>query len=293
MRADRLLAIMLLLQARGKMKAQHLADELGVSRRTILRDVEALSYSGVPIYSDGGHGGGIALDENYRLSLTGLQEAEIRSLFISSNASLLKDVGLGAAAESTQLKLLATLPRPHQPTVDYIRQRLLIDPIWWWHDFQPLPFWVEFQQAVYEDWCIRAVYENYNGEVAERILEPYSLVAKASLWYLIARRDGEWRTYRISRFHEVTLLNIHFSRSADFDLATYWQVQIPEFLATLSGFSFTLRLNSSGAGIAKWYAPGRSEIIDAPDSEGWFTMRFWVESLDLAKVFVMSLGQRQ
>src|SRR5690606_34139 len=140
MRADRLLAIILLLQTRGKMTAQALADELEVSRRTILRDLDALSAAGVPIYAEGGHGGGITLDENYKVTLTGLKEAEVRSLFLSSNARLLADIGLGEAAESTLLKLLAALPVPHQPSVDHIRQRILIDPVWWWHDLQPLPF---------------------------------------------------------------------------------------------------------------------------------------------------------
>src|SRR5690606_19122417 len=278
------------LQTRGKMTAQALADELEVSRRTILRDLDALSAAGVPIYAEGGHGGGITLDENYKVTLTGLKEAEVRSLFLSSNARLLADIGLGEAAESTLLKLLAALPVPHQPSVDHIRQRILIDPVWWWHDLQPLPFWSELQQAVYEDRCIRVCYERYDGTLVERILEPFSLVAKASLWYLIARRDGELRTYRVARFHQVTLLDTHFTRPADFDLPAYWQNHIQEFLATLSEFTFTLRIDSSRMASAKWYTPGRAEIIEPPDADGWLTARFWVESIDLASVFVLSMG---
>src|SRR5512142_422653 len=99
MRADRLLSIMLLLQTRGKLTAQTLADELDVSRRTILRDIDALSYAGVPIYAYGGHGGGISLDENYRTTLTGLNETEIRALFISENSQLMNDIGLGEATK--------------------------------------------------------------------------------------------------------------------------------------------------------------------------------------------------
>src|SRR4051812_28741226 len=82
MRADRLLALVMRLQVDGKKTSYDLAQELGVSRRTILRDIDALSTAGIPIYSDGGHGGGVALDENYRVTLTGLKESEIRSLFI-------------------------------------------------------------------------------------------------------------------------------------------------------------------------------------------------------------------
>jgi predicted DNA-binding transcriptional regulator YafY len=276
MRADRLLSIIMLLQARGKMTASTLAEELEVSRRTILRDVDALSLAGIPVYTDGGHGGGIALDEHYRVTLTGLKESEVRALFVSSSAELLKDIGLGEAAESTLLKLFAALPALHQPSVDHIRQRILIDPVWWWHDLQPLPFWPELQQAVYEDRCIRVLYENYSGEVMERVLEPYSLVAKASLWYLIARREGELRTYRVSRLHHVELLDARFQRLPDFDLATYWQDHVQDFLATLTGFSFTLRIDSQGV------APA--------GADGWVTVRFGVESLEQACIFVLSMG---
>ncbi len=289
MRADRLLAMIMLLQIRGKITAQALADELGVSRRTILRDVEALSIAGVPLYTEGGHGGGIQLDEHYRLTLTGLKEAEARSLFLASNARLLQDIGLGEAAESTLLKLFAALPAPHQPSVDHIRQRILIDPVWWWHDFQPLPFWSELQQAVYEDRCIRVVYEHYDGDLVERELEPYSLVAKASLWYLIARRDGALRTYRVSRFQQVTVLDTPFVRAADFDLPTYWQSHTQEFLAALSEYAFTLRLDSRRMASSKWYTPGRTEILEPPGEDGWLTVRFWVESRDVARLVVLSL----
>ncbi|HEX2906913.1 MAG TPA: HTH domain-containing protein, partial [Phototrophicaceae bacterium] len=200
MRADRLITLIMRLQTRGKVTAQTLAAELGVSRRTILRDVEALSASGIPIYAEGGHGGGIGLDENYRTTLTGLKEAELRTLFIAANTQLLDDIGLGGAAESTQLKLQAALPARHQSIVEQVRQRLYIDPVWWWHDTQPQRFWKELQQAVFEDRRIRVTYEYYSGEMVERVLEPYSLVAKASHWYLIGRREAEFRLYRVSRF---------------------------------------------------------------------------------------------
>src|SRR5689334_22347708 len=186
MRADRLLAIMLLLQTRGKMTAQSLADKLEVSRRTILRDIDALAVAGVPVYAEGGHGGGIALDEQYRTTLAGLQANEVRTLFVGTNTQLLSEIGLGAAADRTLLKLQAILPAAHRPSVEHIRQRILIDPVWWWRDAQPLPFWERLQQAVYEDRCVQALYEHQTGEVVERALNPYSLVAKSSVWYLVA-----------------------------------------------------------------------------------------------------------
>jgi predicted DNA-binding transcriptional regulator YafY len=293
MRADRLLAIMLLLRARGKMTSQALAAELEVSQRTILRDIDALTIAGVPVYADGGHGGGIALDENYRVTLTGLEETEVRALFVSSSAKLLSDIGLGDAAERTLRKLFAALPTLHQPSVEHIRQRIHIDPVWWWHDTQPLPFWAELQQAVYEDWCIRVVYENRQGEIEERVLEPYSLVAKSSLWYLVARNEaGDLRTYRVSRFHQVTRLDEHFDRDAAYDLATYWAEHLQEFPASLANYTFTLRLHPERLNFAQWLTPGRWEILNPADEAGWVTVRFQMETLELAKMLVFGLGKQ-
>jgi predicted DNA-binding transcriptional regulator YafY len=292
MRADRLLSLLLILQARGKTTAQKLSEELGVSRRTILRDIDSLSFAGVPIYAEGGHGGGFALDEDYRTTLTGLQDAEIRTLFVTSNAQLFAEVGLGEAAASGLRKLLAGLPASQQPGVAFIRQRLLIDPAWWWRESQPPSFLDQLQQAVYEDRCIRVVYESHNKDVAERTLEPYSLVAKSSIWYLVAKREGELRSYRVSRFHHVELLTQHFMRAADFDLPTYWQTQLKEFVDSIPDYRFTLRLHPDQLNFVKWLAPGRCEVVGSLDSNGWLTVQIRLESLDLAKMLVFGLGQQ-
>ena len=211
MRADRLLSIILLLQTRGKMTAKKLAEELGVSRRTILRDITVLSVSGVPVYSEGGHGGGIALVEEYRTTLTGLNTFEVQSLFVAQNHAALRDVGLGDAGERLLLKLLAALPSTQHSTADHIRQRLMIDPTWWWHDASISPFWEDIQKAVYEDRLIEVAYENFDGKISRRLLAPYSLVCKSSVWYLLAERDKELRVYRVTRIHSVRLLDKSFS----------------------------------------------------------------------------------
>lgn len=289
MRADRLVSIVLLLQTRGKLTSQTLAEELGVSRRTILRDLDALSTAGIPVYAEGGHAGGIALDENYRTTLNGLQESEIATLLISSNAAPLRDLGMDEAGKRTTLKLLTALPLSQRPSLEHVRQRILIDPAWWWHETQPLPFWERLQQAVYEDRRIQMIYENYQGEVVERVVEPYSLVAKSSFWYLIARRDGELRTYRVSRIREISLLDDHFEHDRDYDLQSYWQNHLQEFMETMDEYSFTLRVQPERVGFAKSLTSGRWEIIELSENE-WITMRFHLESQSLAKMMVFGLG---
>lgn len=291
MRADRLVSIILVLQTRGKMTAKTLAEELEVSRRTILRDINALSFAGVPIYAEGGHGGGIALDENYRTTLTGLQQSEILTLMINSTTQNLKDVGLDDAAESSLLKLLASLPTAHQPSIEHYRQRLLIDPDWWWHETQPMPYWDELQLAVYEDRCIQIVYKNYRDETVERTLEPYSLVTKSSFWYLVARRDGKFRTYRVTRIQNITLLAEHFTRLPEFDLPTYWQGYLQEFTQNFKLYEFSIQIAPERLGIIKQIAAGRHTITDEVTRNGWLTVNLKLDSFEFAHMLVLGLGK--
>jgi predicted DNA-binding transcriptional regulator YafY len=282
--------LILLLQTRGKMTARALSEELGVSRRTILRDIDALSLSGIPVYSEGGHGGGIALDEQYRTTLTGLNRFEVQSLFIANNNQALHDVGLGDAAQSLLMKLLAALPRAHHSTADHIRQRLMIDPTWWWHDSTTPPFWDDLQRAVYEDRMIETTYENYDGNITERVLAPYSLICKSSLWYLLAERDQELHTYRISRFHAVRLLDQPFSRRPGFDLPTYWQSKLQNFVDTFSEYRCTLRVHPQHIAFVKWLTPGRWEVVANTEDEEWVTIRLMMDSDVLAKMLVFGLA---
>jgi predicted DNA-binding transcriptional regulator YafY len=292
MRADRLLSMMMLLQTRGKITAQTLADELGVSRRTILLDIDALSYAGVPIYADGGHGGGISLDKNYRTTLTGLNETEIRALFISENTQLMNDIGLGEATRRLQRKLSAALPPEQQSIAEQVQQRIYLDPAWWWQEDIPLPFWSDLQKAVFEDYRIHATYENFNGEVAERLLEPYSLVAKAAQWYLIAKRDQAFRLYRITRFRSIQIQNTHFEREDGFDLIKFWQAHLKEFRDAIAEYTFTLRIHPERLGFVQSLMPGRFQIIQTDPQNGWKTLRFQVESMNLAKMLVFGLGNQ-
>jgi predicted DNA-binding transcriptional regulator YafY len=290
MRADRLLSILLLLQSRGKMTTQVLADSLEVSRRTILRDVDALSYAGVPIYAEGGHGGGITLDEKYRTTLTGLNEIEIRALFINENNQFLKDIGLSEAALSTRRKLSAALPLGQQPIAEQVRQRIYIDPTWWWQADQAMPFWGELQRAVFEDRRIQAMYENYQGEVAERVLEPYSLVAKASHWYLIAKRRQEYRLYRVTRFRSVHVLDDHFAREENYDLESFWDMHVQDFRNAVTEYSFTLKVIADQMDFIRQIVPGHFKILEINEQNGWLILHFELETMELAKMLVFGLG---
>lgn len=289
MRADRLLTIMLRLQVAKKLTTNDLARELGVSRRTILRDLDALSSAGVPVYTQSGQGGGVSLDEHYRISLTGLREAEIRALYLSGNSKLLSDVGLDEAAQNLLLKFFATLPTLQQELVRRVRQRIYIDASWWIGDETP-PVPSGLLDALEQSLRMRVTYQQPGGEVVERLLEPYGLVAKGGAWYLIAKREAVFRMYRVSRFHDLLLLEERFDRDEDFDLQAFWHTHIQQFFESRLQYCFTLRIHERQSDFVRTYSTGYYEITEPTDTQGWFTARFRAESIRPAMMLVFGLG---
>ncbi|MBO0777114.1 MAG: HTH domain-containing protein, partial [Actinobacteria bacterium] len=94
-RADRLVSLVLLLHARGRATARELARELGVSVRTIYRDLEALSAAGIPVFAEPGPGGGCQLLEGYRFPLRALRPEEAEALLVLGVPAVLRELGLG------------------------------------------------------------------------------------------------------------------------------------------------------------------------------------------------------
>ena len=139
MRADRLLSIVLLLQANRQLTSRELARRLEVAERTIHRDMEALSAAGIPVVAERGARGGWSLLGEYRTNLTGLNEAEVQSLFVIKPPRLLADLKLEKAAERALLKLLAALPSIHRRGAERARQRIYVDVTGWHRPEEAVP----------------------------------------------------------------------------------------------------------------------------------------------------------
>ena len=236
MRADRLLSLMMLLQTRRQMTAEELAIELEVSKRTIYRDIDALSVAGVPVYANGGPGGGYALLDSYRTTLTGLNESEIQALFMLTIPSPISDLGVSQQLKAAILKLTSALTSDHLEHTDYFRQRLHLDAASWFQTDEPVPHLKAVQEAVWQDRQLILSYRRRNGTVSERTISPYGLVAKASYWYFLGQvPDGTMRTYRVLRMQEITLSETRFQRDLDFDLVGHWR----ESCRTFEQFRFS------------------------------------------------------
>ena len=202
MRAQRLLSILMQLQVNRRMTARDLARKLEVSERTILRDMDALSSSGVPVVADRGAGGGWSLLAEYETKLTGLSPEEIQSLFISRAPKLAADLGLQRASEDAWTKLQVALPPTARRQADFMRQRVLIDPRGWRNPAESASCLPVLLDALWRGRQVRFLYDAVLHETSQRRVDPLGLVARGSTWYLIAIRDAELRTYRVSRMRQ-------------------------------------------------------------------------------------------
>ncbi|MFE3550085.1 helix-turn-helix transcriptional regulator [Streptomyces kronopolitis] len=224
MKSDRLLSILLLLQTRGRAPAGELAERLEVSRRTVYRDVEALSAAGVPVYAERGRHGGIALLPGFRTDVTGMTADEARALFILAAEGAHTALGLDEALGSALRKVMAALPAPHRPAAELTGRRILVDPDRWMGGPRPSADLDELQSAVLTDLRLRIRYR-HSGETRLRTytVDPYGLVAKAGTWYLVADRRGAPQLFRADRVASATLTDAPVRRRAGVELAEVWR----------------------------------------------------------------------
>jgi predicted DNA-binding transcriptional regulator YafY len=240
-RADRLVAVLLILQARGRVTAAELADELEISERTARRDLEALSMAGIPVYSQAGRGGGWSLLGGSRTDLSGLTAAEARTLFLVAGPSASATPQIKAALR----KLVRALPEPFRAEAEAAATAVVIDPASWDRTHVPTPAHLdELQRAVVEGVQVRIVYAAPDRPEAERTVHPLGLVAKASVWYLVAATDAGMRTFRLSRVREVTLTRDPAERPEGFDLETHWRTVVAELDERRVTFRATARVEA-------------------------------------------------
>ncbi|MFI9814697.1 helix-turn-helix transcriptional regulator [Saccharothrix variisporea] len=292
MRAGRLLSLLLLLQSRGRMTAQELADELEVSVRTVYRDVEALSAAGVPVYADRGPAGGYQLLDGYRTRLTGLTGAEAESLFFAGMPGPAAELGLGTVVAAAQLKVLAALPPELRSRAGRIRERFHLDAGGWFRQAEDMPFLAGIADAVWNPKRLRISYRRWGDEVVERTVGPLGLVLKAGLWYLVAESDGQPRTYRVARVEALQPTDEDFARPADFDLATFWADWSRKFEERMYPERVTVRVTALGLRTARvLLSLAASRALEDVEPRGeWTTVEIPTESLDHALVDLLRLG---
>ncbi|GLY39969.1 transcriptional regulator [Amycolatopsis sp. NBRC 101858] len=232
MRADRLVSLVLLLRQRGRLTADALARELDVSTRTVLRDIEALSTAGVPVYADRGRHGGFSLLPGFRTELTGLNHDEALALLATGPG-----LGLGPALASARRKVVDALPESHRAAASDAARRFLVEPETDLLSRRPVteevpgPAMIEIRRAVLSGHKLRIHYAAADQEPRWRTVDPIGLVTVRDRGYLLATRAGADRTYRLSRVQAAERLPEPAQRPDRVDLDRVWRERCAQFLS--------------------------------------------------------------
>lgn len=294
MLASRLLSILMLLQARGRMSALALARELEVSVRTVYRDVDSLSAAGVPVYGGPGRAGGYQLRDGWRTQLTGLTTHEARALLMAGLPGPAKALGLGEAAASAHLKLLAALPADWRSDAERVGARFHLDPVDWFRGIAPADHLRTVAEGVWSERRLRMRYESWQG-VSERVVEPLGLVLKGGAWYLVARKPKrEPHTYRVAAIGQAQLLDERFMRPARFDLPAFWAESTRRFEEGVYRDVATLRASALGLQRLRAFSPIVAQAVEQtagrPDRHGWRRVTVPIESAAHAAREMLRLG---
>jgi predicted DNA-binding transcriptional regulator YafY len=198
-------------------------------------------------------GGGWRLLDGYQTKLTGLTAIEIQSLFLARPPKLMADLGLQQAAEAAWIKLQASLPSEVREQAEFVRQRILIDTRGWRDPAETISSLPVVLEALWRGRQLRFDYARVDGARSERVVDPLGLVARGNAWYLVADRDEQRRTYRLSRIAGAVALEQPGRRPRDFDLAAHWEHAATEFRDKLPQYHATLLVDEHALARVGWY----------------------------------------
>jgi predicted DNA-binding transcriptional regulator YafY len=282
-RADRLVSLVLLLQARGQTTAAILAAELGVSVRTIYRDLESLSTAGVPVFTESGPGGGCRLVDGYRFPLRGLRPEEAEALLILGVPTALTELGLGAAAAAAHRQVRVSTGLDSGQAGASAHDALVhLDMPRWFRSRDPVPQLRTLADAVRQGRQLELSHRREPGllapaeppgPAAPRLLAPLGLVNKAGIWYLVAvARDDRVMVFRADRITAARIVAARVSRPPGFDLVGFWREWSREFEDTRPRLPVTLRASPRAlAALPELLGDQVRNAIAAapPDEQGW------------------------
>ncbi|AXB45746.1 helix-turn-helix transcriptional regulator [Amycolatopsis albispora] len=295
MRAERLVALLFTLQRKRGATAAELAAELGVSERTMHRDLAALRDAGVPLWTETGRNGGVRLVDGWRARLDGLTSREAVAIFAFGVPEALGALGLGTAVSAAHAKVSASLPKELREQAEHVAGRFHLDAPGWFRGEDSAGSLATVTRAVWESRRLRVSYRR-RDKIAERLLEPLGLVLKAGVWYLVARvpEDDALRTYRVGRISEAELLDERFTRPEGFDLAGWWRESSAAFEQFTMRIEVRLRLSPRAfRQLPRVLGPEAmpSALLERHDlPDGWIEARLAMETEEIAIGQLTSLG---
>ncbi|WP_260509843.1 helix-turn-helix transcriptional regulator [Paenibacillus typhae] len=216
---------MLLIESRGKIKANELAAALETSVRSIYRDIDVLAEAGIPIVTATGPNGGISLMEGYTVNLRQLNGDELIHLYLTGlgfHQGLQKESTL--KLKNALLKLEKTMPPAYRADITKAKNVFYFDETPWWNERPAIPFLEKLRAALWHSHKLRVEYHKVNGERSNRTLRPYGLVVKQGEWYLVGYCEAAQglRTFKCERITAAEQLEEGYTIPADFSLKGYW-----------------------------------------------------------------------
>ncbi|MGH9029351.1 MAG: helix-turn-helix transcriptional regulator, partial [Acidimicrobiales bacterium] len=283
--------IVLLLQSHGQLTAAQLAELLETSERTIRRDLEALSISGVPVYSQRGRGGGWALLGGHRLDLTGFTIEEAQALFLVAGAHAKSPSGVEPVVRSALRKVLNALPEPLRVHAAAATQASVVDPSGWGGAPDDAQFLSELRGAVIAKVQVEIDYAKPGGAPENRRVHPYGLVSKGGTWYLLAGTAHGRRTFRVSRVQAVRTTEDPVDLPEGFDLSDEWASAQHDFFSRMRVVEVELDVAEHRVLALSATLRGWATIEErAGSSPGWRRLSVWVPHTRAAAVQLAPFG---
>lgn len=249
------------------MSARRLAEEVGVSVRTVHRDIEELSASGVPVVADRGVNGGFALLEGWRTRLTGLTPIEAT--------------------------VMASLPDTWQADARKVASRFHLDPVGWYHAPARADHLSVVADAVWNERRLKIRYDSWKG-VSERVVEPLGLVLKGGEWYAVAGSKKGIATYKVSNIQAIERTGTTFKRPKMFDLGNHWSESTERFEAGLYRGTAVVRASAVGLKRLRLLSDAVAKAVDRAgeekDARGWVEVKIPIESVEHASGELLRVG---
>lgn len=294
-RADRLLALLLVLQSRGRTTAGALAEELEVSVRTVYRDLEALSGAGFPVYAERGPGGGCQLLEGYRLELTGLKAIEADALVQLSPTGLAVDLGVGEALAMGQRKLAAAAPPGGRDGPGRLARRVHLDPVAWFRAAEPAVLLPTVWQALCDERRLLITYRHGDGRSFNGTVDPLGVVAKAGIWYLVGAHRTRPQVFRVARLGRAVVSDQASSPTEGFEQVRFWAAWTKDFEVSLRRVEVRVRTSPTDvARLRQQFGTVEPVVPLSPcgPREPDLVVRLFFESLEAAEAQLLGLGPR-
>lgn len=257
MRVHRMISILLLIEAKGKIKAKELAEELETSVRTIYRDVDALCEAGMPLTTDTGPNGGIHFLEGYTVGIKNLNGEDIINLYLNGmGIKADKQSDMAMKTNAALLKFQKNMSSEINNDLNTIRKRFYVDDIPWWGETHKLHNVDAFIQAVWQSKKLRITYKKHRGEITKRVIRPYGIVINEMNWYMIAycEKSNAIRTFKCERITECQYLIEKFIVPENFYIEDFWKKNKKLFISECSQsekYPVTIRIYKDRANILK------------------------------------------